>query len=322
MQITGASEAVQTLVAELERMVRSSLDDGSWDEARLMMSASRFGGSVGLASACLLAGSPSSGFPIGFDLMDPADALVEVLRAEVGGDVYRVRLSLFPGAPTTIEWFPDEASGFPKGGLWSDEPGYDGPSSAPKPPHRAFAHSYVASDPSAVSVAGALGRIAAWLGENTPELRPLLNPPASAQEIVEAERRWGVTFPESVREAYLVHDGQSHPNRERVLHNWLWLPLNELGDQFRWTRERPDGREVIPILESDGVSGCVRSVEEPTAESEFFSAGDGSDVVFADSFGLFLQQLAQDLEAGKYLRANGVFVPADEVQGVDDDPFE
>ena len=98
----------------------------------------------------------------------------------------------------------------------------------------------------------------------------------------------------------------------------MWLPLDDLEGEFRWTRERVDGDEVIPILESDGVNGCVRTVASVDEESEFFSVGDGSDVVFADSFGLFLDQLAQDLEAGKYVYLAGTFQLVDELEEIGD----
>ena len=288
----------------------------------LLINVRRVDEGIGLRSASNLGAAPASGFQMGREFLAPSGKLVEALRLESSDSVYRVRLCFFTEDLTKIDCFPEEEPGFPKRGIWPDEPEYDGSVSQPTPPHRTLDHAYVSSDPSAVSTVDSLARIRAWLDENAPGLSALLNPPATLQAIADAESKWGVTFPASVRDAYLVHDGQSHPNRERVLRDWLWLPLDELESQFRWTREHVDGDEIIPILESDGVSGCVRSVEKSGDESEFFSTGDGSDVVFADSFSLFLDQFAGELEAGKYVYWNGLFQLVEELEEIDDDEFE
>lgn len=323
MLLTSTGDLVQDCASKLEALSRMALakQEDSWDEARLMLNAWVGAEGVGLATACRLGGLRKSGFVMSMEFDAHADGLLEALRAEVGGDVHRIRLCFFRESPTTIDWLPSEAPGLPKW-AWPDEPDYDGPVSQPTPPHRTLDHAYVSSDPSAVSTVDSLARIRAWLDENAPGLSALLNPPATLQAIADAESKWGVTFPASVREAYLVHDGQSHPNRERVFRDWLWLPLDELESQFRWTREHVDGDEIIPILESDGVSGGVRSVEKPGDESEFFSTGDGSDVVFADSFSLFLDQFAGELEAGTYVYWNGLFQLVEELEEIDDDEFD
>ena len=323
MLVTSTGPHVQEAVQRLETLSRLALEElgQPWDEARLMLSAWNGTNDVGLASVSRLGDSVKSGFPMSSEFDLHSAPLFETFRAETSGSVYRIRLSFFPDAPTTIEWLRDEAPGFPKW-VWPDESGYDGPTSEPMSPHRTIDHAYVKSGPETVSSADALARIASWLDKNAPDIRALLNPPASLDAVEDAERRWEVTFPASVREAYLLHDGQSHPNRERVFRDWLWLPLDELGSQFRWTKDRVDGSEVIPILESDGVSGCVRSVRAPGEESEFFSTGDGNDVVFADSFALFLDQFARELEAGKYVYWNGLFQLVDELEEIEEDEFD
>lgn len=330
-QIKSNSD-VERLVSSLIDLCRDamsadpSLVDSDWERIALPLEVSaEFGSSGGIAYLLSASAEPAFVYFDAFKAVELAAELCTVLTRLTATLVERARIEISPSWTYSLKWLgprPDSPLLVIHDGLWPDEPGYHGPVSAAAAPHRTLDHAYVASDPSAVSAADSLARIRVWLDENAPPVSALLNPPATLQAIAEAESKWGVTFPASVREAYLVHDGQSHPNRERVFRDWLWLPLDELESQFRWTRKHVDGDEIIPILESDGVSGCVRSVEKPGDESEFFSTGDGSDVVFADSFSLFLDQFAGELEAGKYVYWNGLFQLVEELEEIDDDEFE
>src|SRR4051794_5295392 len=53
------------------------------------------------------------------------------------------------------------------------------------------------------------GRIEAWLDAHVPGGADILAPGATSEEITDAERFLGVSFPEDVRDSFRLHDGQS-----------------------------------------------------------------------------------------------------------------
>ena len=101
------------------------------------------------------------------------------------------------------------------------------------------------------TVADALSDLEAHLATHEPIALASLRPPATPEDIADAERRLGVTFPEPLRQLYLLHDGQEHSVKQggqrvfapgafnycqwlplrSVLSDWqLWNELLEVGD--------------------------------------------------------------------------------------------
>jgi len=98
-----------------------------------------------------------------------------------------------------------------------------------------------------------------WLAENAPELRGNLNPAATDAEIAAVEKTLGVRFPQSVRDTYLIHNGESQES-DGLFGLRRLLPLDEvvtesnelaeLSRQFEFYDFDPS--LMIPILEASG----------------------------------------------------------------------
>ena len=64
-----------------------------------------------------------------------------------------------------------------------------------------------------------------WLDRNAKALTKELNPPATLSEIEKTEQSIGVKFPKSVRDAYLIHNGESESS-DGIFGCWRWLRCN------------------------------------------------------------------------------------------------
>jgi cell wall assembly regulator SMI1 len=87
-------------------------------------------------------------------------------------------------------------------------------------------------------------RIHAWLWANAPVVLASLRPPATDEQLRDAESALGVVLPSEVRACYRVHDGQravpmplrNWPDREEVpgfLYGEQWLSLSLMVEHWR-----------------------------------------------------------------------------------------
>ena len=154
-----------------------------------------------------------------------------------------------------------------------------------------------------------LTRIKTWLGANAPALLPLLNPPATEQAIASAEERLGGVFPPSVRQAYLLHEGEAQAS-SGIFGLWRWLPLE---DAIKQTEELQKIEaqfafgdwvwgQMLPLMESAG--GDLYYVEaapdaQETPVIEWWHEQPSRDIKYPD-FATMLHDFATDLEQGRY----------------------
>lgn len=68
-------------------------------------------------------------------------------------------------------------------------------------------------------------RLHVWLAANAPQVLASLRPGATTEQIRAAEAEMGLTLPDDVRAAYLVHDGQTG---EALFEGRVWLPLADV----------------------------------------------------------------------------------------------
>jgi hypothetical protein len=71
-----------------------------------------------------------------------------------------------------------------------------------------------------------------WLQTHGPDVMPHLNPPATPSDITAAERKIGVTFPDSLRSSYLAHNGETEDS-PGVFDYWSWLSLDRVVEQWQ-----------------------------------------------------------------------------------------
>lgn len=168
-------------------------------------------------------------------------------------------------------------------------------------------------------------RVEAWLAAHAPAVAAGLNPPASEDELAETERQLGVRLPESVRAAYLRHDGQSADapglfdgwewlSLESVRHEWkIWKRLLDGGD-FKGMRSDGDGAVVrddwwnaawVPLTHSgSGDHHCLDLDPGPSGTPGQIIRmwhDDGARPVEAAGFAAWLTAFADDLEAGRFV---------------------
>lgn len=166
-------------------------------------------------------------------------------------------------------------------------------------------------------------RIDKWLGVNAPQVLNVLQPGASEEQIRETEKLLSVEFPEDVKNSYRIHNGQSNGNvgfingleflsLERIRDEWkVWKDLLDSGDFEDWHSE-PEKQirsdwwhpKWIPLTHDwGGNHECL-----DLAPTEYGDVGqiisiwhdDATREVVAESFCNWLEQFANDLEAGRY----------------------
>ncbi len=165
-------------------------------------------------------------------------------------------------------------------------------------------------------------RIHFWLRANAPHVLARLRPGATEEQIQAAEAELGVTFPESVRQTYLIHDGQNGSGGFMEGYEWLslkgivyqwrgWKDIVEAGD-FEGIQSTPDpgvsdecyNLGWIPLTHSG--SGDHQCLDLAPAEGgtmgqviNFFH-DDSTREALAPSFAAWLAAFADSLEAGRY----------------------
>ena len=85
-------------------------------------------------------------------------------------------------------------------------------------------------------------RIERWLRTHAPQVYESLRPGATDKQLDEGERRLGVSFPESVRESYRIHDGQE-PDGPALIDAWEFLSLERILDEWQVWKQLLDGGE-------------------------------------------------------------------------------
>ena len=166
-------------------------------------------------------------------------------------------------------------------------------------------------------------RIDKWLGVNAPQVLDTLQPGASEEEIRETEKSLSVEFPDDMKDSYRIHNGQSSGNGgfingleflslTRVREEWaIWKDLLDSGEFEGYESEpekkvRPDwwNPKWIPLTSDwGGNHECLDLA--PTEEGDVGQIismwhDDAERQVIANSFRGWLEQFANDLEAGRY----------------------
>ena len=102
-------------------------------------------------------------------------------------------------------------------------------------------------------------RIDTWIASNDPELIRCFHDGATEAKIKEVEEFMGVTFPESVRESYRIHNGTEPTDYEGESGLFYGFDLLSLaGIKHYWEREskhHPDGNNLKIIFLFDILYG-------------------------------------------------------------------
>lgn len=161
-----------------------------------------------------------------------------------------------------------------------------------------------------------------WLKENAPGMARNLNPPASREEASDAEKALEVSFPPSLTESYLIHNGESGAS-DGIFGLWRWFSLDEIVAQNEEMKlietEYAFGNYepglMIPIMEDGG--GNLLYVETATDGEtpviEWHHEDPVRDVQY-ESFAAMLEDFVGRLEGGDF-----VFMPGELMGLVDKD---
>ena len=319
-------EVVEVLVAACVDLLRDGIDaleePCEWDAARIpmhVMDGSRAAGIAYLMKEDQYVAAVWLERKGSFRL---TDELCDVLSASTGEEVRRVRINVSPSWETSIDYFGQSSKadgGRQEFGIWPDETRDDNEGPPSRPIRRSFSHDYVATGTDSIApLSQSMSRFEQWAERNASALLDVLNPPASDTDIAEFEQRHGLTFPKSVRQAYLAHDGQSTAVRDRVFPARTWLPLAEIEKHLSSVGERQGANTAIPVLAIDGGVTWVDSVNSRDDESPLVDF-DGSDLVLADSFAAFLEKFVTELESGVYVFWNGLWQVVAELEEIHDE---
>lgn len=146
-----------------------------------------------------------------------------------------------------------------------------------------------------------------WIETNAPAFASTLRPPATAAEIDAAETELGVTFPPSVRQTYLIHNGDD-AHWYGVL-GYPILPLSDIVEKTQFLRGI-DGDfdydfwddSLIPLLKvTNGDYLCVSDAPDG-AETTFLRWDHESSIreELDPSFAAYVDAVLDAFEAGDY----------------------
>lgn len=167
------------------------------------------------------------------------------------------------------------------------------------------------------SVTHSFALIEAWLDSQAAPLKAHLNPPAPSAQINLLQQQLGWRLPDSVIEAYALHDGESQASHG-LYGTWRWLPLAEIRaiveEQRLIEAEYHFGDFVpelmIPVMQSGGgdlyyVESCIHpaAADQSGSESEVIEwwHEEPTRDVIAPGFAALWQKFAADLEMGVYV---------------------
>jgi cell wall assembly regulator SMI1 len=179
-----------------------------------------------------------------------------------------------------------------------------------------------------VSVPAAWARLTAWLGAHLPKTLKSLRPGAKGTEIRAVERVIGRALPEDVVECYCLHDGQRYGAAAGLVYGLELLPLRECLRVWRGRRSREETSATSRFDEncrsfphqavqtrytcsawfplSDDEAGNHLGIDlEPGPAGKSgqvinFGRDEERHCVWAFSWGRFLTDLADELEAGNH----------------------
>ncbi len=284
--LASLSELVESCIADLvERSVE-------WDVGRLMVQFEDGSSSWALSVR-------SGGSQAGISPSRRTKKLAKSLSAEIDLPlVARMRVNFLASGEVSVEATDSSVVGSPDW-VWPDEEGYAGRVYESPPIERMDSWGFESVSGATGEPADSLMRAGEWLSANVPELAAILNPGSSEEALVDFEDRLGVVLPRSVREAWLVHDGQS--GNHGAL-RYIWLSLEASAEQLRWFGDRPDGGVgMIPILKIDGHVAYVESVASGESDGPvwLWEVRGNRDMRLADSFGEYLAWFAGACAAGE-----------------------
>jgi len=186
-------------------------------------------------------------------------------------------------------------------------------------------------------------RIEKWLAENTPEDLIVLNGGASDEEVKNLEEHLSVTFPDDVKTFYKIHNGQSDDgpylldgrellSLERIKDEWdVWKELLDGGD-FEDVESEPEAgirkdwwnEKWIPLTyDGSGNHDCLDLAPDNSGTSGqiiSFWHDDPDRNIVANSFREWLENYADDLEAGLYVYSDeyGGVVRKEDIEDIDE----
>lgn len=100
-------------------------------------------------------------------------------------------------------------------------------------------------------------RIENWLNAHLPAAAIGWNPPASLEELAQAEHTLGIHFPEAVSLSYLRHNGQNSASA-CLLAGWKWLTLEEVCEEWAAWQDILDSG-ALEELENEGDPQKIQS---------------------------------------------------------------
>jgi cell wall assembly regulator SMI1 len=176
-------------------------------------------------------------------------------------------------------------------------------------------------------------RLEAWLEKEYPEMLADLNPGCNQEQLINVEKEIGVQLPESVKNFYLIHDGQKSENYIGIFYDVAFLPLDRMIREWRtWSEIIDDYGEEGMRTEFDEfqVSLMPDKVKAKYANKKWvpfaviwdsrylgldfdpevngnagqvinFGREEEQKSVIADSFEAFIDWYLNELERGNYL---------------------
>ena len=145
-----------------------------------------------------------------------------------------------------------------------------------------------------------LGVTKNWLLKNAPNLFPLLNSPATEDEILSVEEKFSVKFSPALRELYLHHNGESEESCG-IFGCYRLIPLDRMGREI----EVMQHKNKIPVfLSGGGDSYYVKShnVDEPDFRLfECLHENPEHEYFISSSLLEFLEEFNDALDRGQYI---------------------
>lgn len=154
----------------------------------------------------------------------------------------------------------------------------------------------------------AFAYLESWIEENAATLQSNLNPPATLEDINKTEKALGLTFPQKVKDAYLIHNGESKTS-DGLFGCIKWLSLDEvirLHAEYAGFEAKDDlgvfnADVIIPLFQSGG--GDLYYVESgPTSElKEWWHEQPTKEIVISKDLEAFFIEFVQKLKNGQYV---------------------
>lgn len=311
----------QTLIQIISEFFQDALkaQGKDWDSARVMVSYFAKAGDEGTLTCLYRTEDQLGGILLDPGIWKELNALRAILAQESGMAVMRLRVAHDdPLSSPVLDHFSDSVEGSVDW-VWPDEQNYAGRRYEAPSINRIASH-----DPVDLTdtppVVRSLERIVGWLNANAPEVAARVNPSASIGQIEATEERMGVRFPPSLREAYLLHNGQSDSRSlSVVLHPYGWHSLDAVEDFWSSLNSAPGPRDdvsLIPVMDyGPGIPVYVESADSADVETPVVEWRVREDVEYvrADSFGAFLEEFAEALEAGRFAYRDEQLYPVEDL---------